>query len=144
MKIKYPTNLFYTGILITCAATAANLMIFGIAHLLGEKFIIPISENSSVKEPMPIILFVIATIISSVLAVIFFAFLEKFSAKSVMPPFLSVSITALIVSLGGPFSIPETGLQTKLILVSMHFVAFIIIVGGLVGFHRNKFPNFNF
>ncbi|HKZ44535.1 MAG TPA: DUF6069 family protein [Anaerolineales bacterium] len=136
MKVKYPSGLLFSGFLITCTATAVNLLIFNLAHAFGENFIIPISEYSPVKEPMPVLLVVVATIIPSILAIILFAFLTKFAPKSVMPSFLSVSLTALLVSFGGPFSLPETGFQTKLILAAMHIMTAIIIVGGLVGYYK--------
>ena len=139
MKVKFPSSVFWTGVLITITATAVNLLIFALAHTIGEGINTPISETSAIKAPMPVMMVIVATIVPSILAVMLYSFVNKISPNGVIPPFLSVSITALIVSFGGPISLPETDVQTKIFLISMHITTGLIMVGGLILFHKRKY-----
>jgi hypothetical protein len=52
--------------------------------------------------------------------------------------FLSVSITALILSFGGPFDLPSASLQTRILLSIMHVIAAGIITPGILFMsHKN-------
>ncbi len=67
-------------------------------------------------------------------AILVFAFLLKFTHVP-LPPFLSISAAALLVSFGGPFSLPgNTPLSTKLLLCAMFTVSGLVIVAGLLLF----------
>ena len=135
MNSKLHSNLLWVGGTITFASVTLNLIIFSIARTLGISFIIPVSEFSQIKASMPVNMVIIATIIPAILAILLFIVLRKISPRGYFIPFLSVSITALIVSLGGPASLPDTSLQTKLVLIFMHILSGFIMIGGLVYFH---------
>jgi hypothetical protein len=74
---------------------------------------------------------VIAILISGLVATSFFGLLIRFSRKPATV-FLSVSVTALILSFGGPFNQPDASLQTKILLSGMQFIAAAIISGGIL------------
>ena len=67
---------------------------------------------------------------AGLLASIFFGLLLRFS-RSPATVFLSVSITALMLSFGGPFDLPNASLQTKILLSGMHLLAAGIITAGI-------------
>jgi len=137
---KFPTrSLIIVGLLISVTSVLANLLFFALTQALGEKYILPLNENPVQSEPMPILMVILATAIPAILATFLFGFLHKVTPLSVLPTFLSICFTALLISFGGPLDLPGTGIQTKILLSSMHVIAAIIIIGGLIIFHsRNK------
>jgi hypothetical protein len=139
MNKLHLNNLFWFGLLITVLSVLINLLFFALTQALGEQYIIPFTESTANAAPMPVLMVVIATAIPALLAVLLYGFLSKFTPKAILPSFLSVAITALLVSFGGPFDLPGAILRTKLLLSSMHMIAAIIIIGGLMLYHtQNK------
>ena len=97
----------------------------------------PLDGNSSHLGPMPVLTPILAILIAGLLASGFFGLLLRFSRKPATV-FLSVSITALILSFGGPFNLPAATLQTKILLSGMHFIAAVIITAGILFMsHKN-------
>ena len=91
----------------------------------------PLDGNSSHLGPMPVSMPVLAILIAGLLATIFFGLLMRFARKPATV-FLSVSMTALILSFGGPFNLPAATMQTKILLSGMHVIAAGIITGGIL------------
>jgi hypothetical protein len=80
---------------------------------------------------------ILAILVAGLLASFFFGFLLRFARKPATV-FLSVSITALILSFGGPFDLPAANLQTRVLLSGMHIIAAGIITAGILFMgHKN-------
>jgi len=91
----------------------------------------PLDGNSSHLDPMPLITPILAILVSGLLASVFFGLLLRFSRKPATV-FLSVSITALLLSFGGPFDLPAATMQTKVLLSGMQFIAAVVITGSIL------------
>jgi len=128
---------FWPGSLATIAATLAVLLYFGVTKALGEKYLLPLDNSGSRFEAMPFIAPILATFISGLLATSFFGLLIRFTRRPATI-FLSVSITALILSLGAPFNLPRTGIQTKILLSGMHVIAAGLITAGILLSSRQR------
>lgn len=124
--------ILYTGLFVSVIASLANILFFFVTKSLGEQYLIPLTESSIEVTPMPYFIIPIVTLTPAIFATLLFAFLNKLSPRNTVSPFLSISITGLIISFGGPLDLPGVGLQTKLLLCAMHVIAGIIIIGGLL------------
>jgi hypothetical protein len=131
-------KIVWVGLLISIVSVLANLLFFALTQALGEQYIIPLTESSTNSGPMPVFMVILATLTSALLATMLYSFLSKIAPNATMPPFLSVAGTALLVSFGGPLDLPGAVMQTKLLLSTMHIIAAIIIIGGLLIFHWQK------
>ena len=123
-------RLLWGGPVATIAALLAVLLYFGITKSLGEQYLMPLDGESS-RGPMPILLPVIATLIPGLLATVFFGLLIRFSRKPATV-FLSVSVTALILSFGGPSNLPGASFQTRILMSGMQVIAAGIISSGIL------------
>jgi hypothetical protein len=121
----------WAGSVATAAAIVVNLSFFAVTKTLGERYIIPLDESGSHLSPMPAIMIVMATLIPGVVATILFGLLIRFTRRPATI-FLSVSVTAIILSFGGPFGLPSATSQSKILLSSMHVIAAGIISGGIL------------
>jgi type IV secretory pathway VirB6-like protein len=126
------------GILLTIVSVLANLLFFAITKGLGEQYIIPMAEAPASTGPMPVIMVIFATFLSAIFATGLYSILAKVAPNATLPPFLSITGTALLVSFGGPMELPDTILQTKLLLSMMHLISAAIIMGGFIIFHRRS------
>ena len=98
----------------------------------------PLDGYSSHLGPMQLITPVLAILIAGLVATGFFGLLLRFYRKPATV-FLSVSITALILSLGGPFDLPAATTQTKILLSGMQFIAAVVITAGILFMsHQNS------
>jgi uncharacterized membrane protein len=86
---------------------------------------------------MPATTFMVAILIAGLLATVFFGLLIRF-AQSPGTIFLSVAVTALILSFGGPSSLPAATLRTKILLSGMHVIAAVFITGGILLLSRKN------
>jgi hypothetical protein len=121
----------WAGSVATVAAILVNLLYYAVTKALGEQYIVPLDGNSSHPGPMPALMIVMAILISGLIASILFGLLIRFARKPVTV-FLSVSVTAFILSFGGPFNLPAASIQTKILLSGMHVIAAGIISGGIL------------
>jgi hypothetical protein len=121
----------WAGSVATAAAIVVNLLFYALTKSLGERYIIPLDESGSQLSPMPALMVVIATLIPGIIATILCGLLIRFTRRPATI-FLSVSVTALILSFGGPFDLPSATSQTKILLSSMHIIAAGIITGGIL------------
>jgi hypothetical protein len=129
-------RLIWAGPLATAIAIVANYIYFLITKALGEPYLLPLDANGNQLTPMPAALPILGALFAGVLAVLFFGLLVRYARKPVTV-FVSVAITALILSFGGPFGIPEAVLQTKLFLSGMNVLTALILVGGILIFSRD-------
>ncbi len=130
-------RLYWAGPGATLAAILANMAYYTLTKALGEQYPMPLDGNSSHLGPMPILTPILAILVAGVLASIFFGLLLRFARKPATI-FLSVSITALTLSFGGPFDLPVATLQTRILLSGMHVIAAGIITAGILFMsHKN-------
>lgn len=121
---------------ISVLAVLVNLLFFAITQALGEGYLIPLTETYRETIAMPTFMVMIATLVPSILAAMLYDFLYKKNPKASIQSFVSISLTALVISFGGPMDLPGAGFQTKLLLSGMHLMAAFIIIGGLLIYHR--------
>jgi hypothetical protein len=124
-------RLAWAGPLATLAAILADGLYYALTKALGEQYRMPLDGNSSHLGPMPVNTPFLAILIAGLLASIFFGVLLRFARKPVTV-FLSVSITALILSFGGPFDLPSATMQTR--------IRFITVGILLLGHKNSKVP----
>ena len=124
-------RLSWAGPVATLAAILADMAYYAITKALGEQYRMPLDGNSSHLDPMPLITPILAILVSGLLASVFFGLLLRFSRKPATV-FLSVSITALLLSFGGPFDLPAATMQTKVLLSGMQFIAAVVITGSIL------------
>jgi hypothetical protein len=131
-------RLVWAGPAATLAAILADMAYYAITKAHGEQYRMPLDGYSSHLGPMQLITPVLAILIAGLVATGFFGLLLRFYRKPATV-FLSVSITALILSLGGPFDLPAATTQTKILLSGMQFIAaFVITAGILFMSHQNS------
>ena len=130
-------RLSWAGPVATLAAILADMAYYALTKAFGEQYRIPLDGNSSHLGPLPVLTPILAILIPGLLASIFFGLLLRFARKPAIV-FLSVSITALLLSFGGPFDLPAATMQTKILLSGMHVIsAGIITAGILLMSHKN-------
>jgi hypothetical protein len=124
-------RLVWAGPVATFAAILASQLYYAVTKALGEQYLMPQDGSSSQFSPMPVSMPVAAVLIAGLLATIFFWLLRRF-ARRPETVFLSVSLAALLLSLGGPINLPAASMQTKLLLSGMHIIAATAIAGGIL------------
>jgi hypothetical protein len=130
-------RLYWAGPVATLAAILVDLAYYTLTKALGEQYRMPLDGNSSHLGPMAALTPILAILVAGLLASFFFGFLLRFARKPATV-FLSVSITALILSFGGPFDLPAATLQTRVLLSGMHIIAAGIITAGILFMgHKN-------
>lgn len=125
------------GPLAVLLAALFNALYYLTTKALGEPYLLPLDEGATRFGPMPLRMPVLATLAIGLAAVLFFALLIRF-ARRPATVFLSVAVTALIVSFGGPFNLPAAPLQTKLLLCGMNVCTAVILGGGVLLFSRSR------
>jgi hypothetical protein len=129
-------RLAWAGPLSSAIAAVANLLYYRITQALGETYQLPLDAAGTRLAPMPVLLPVLGALAAGLLATLFFGLLIRFARKPATV-FLSVALTALILSFGGTFGVPAATDQTKLLLSGMNTLTAVIIVGGLLMLGRD-------
>ena len=130
-------RLLWAGPVATLAAILATLVYYALTKAIGEPYCMPLEGNSSQLGSMPVLAPILAILIPGLLATGFFGMLLRF-AKKPATIFLSVSITALILSFGGPLYLPDATMQTRILLSGMHVLAAGVITAGILSMsHKN-------
>ena len=117
--------------LATVAAILAVAVYYAVTKAFGEQYLMPLEAGTPNPLPMPVLMPILTILIAGLLGGGFFGLLIRFSRKPATV-FLSVAITALILSFGGPSNLPGAALQTKLLLGGMQAIAAIILTGGML------------
>ncbi len=121
----------------TAAAILANSLYYIVTKTLGAQYLLPLDENGVRLGPLSVLVVIEVTLAAGLTATILFGALIRFARQPVIV-FLSVAVTALLLSFGGPFGLPGAALQTKLLLSGMHLLAATIITGGILLLSRKK------
>jgi hypothetical protein len=124
-------RLAWAGPVATLAAILLDMAYYFLTKALGEPYRMPLDGNSGYLVPMPILTPILAILVTGLLASGFFGLLLRFARKPATV-FLSVSLTALILSLGGPFDLPVAAMQTRIFLSGMHILVAGIITAGIL------------
>ncbi len=118
------------GLLVAIGAALANVVMFVLERdFFGVSFAFPYQRAGSVAMPLPVTFVILASGLPAILAALLLAVLGRLAQRP-LRIFQSVGVIILLVSFGGPISVPA-GLSTKLALGVMHVVAATIIIGGL-------------
>ncbi len=127
-------RLLWAGPLTGGLAVASALLFYAVTRSAWNDYPIALPGTTKALTPMPMMPVFLAIPVVTFGAILVFAFLLKFTHVP-LPPFLSISAAALLVSFGGPFSLPgNTPLSTKLLLCAMFTVSGLVIVAGLLLF----------
>ena len=143
MKNHNQFNLFAAGILICLSAVLVNILFYSTSQAFGAQYLVPLESNPTRNTPLPFLTVVILTLAAAILATLLYGVLTKLTPGNILPPFISVVVTALLVSFGGPMEIPGASLQTRLLLSTMHVTAAAVILGGLLTYHFKFRAPFN-
>jgi hypothetical protein len=131
-------RLLWVGPLVMVLASAATLLFYFITRAFGERYFAALGGPGQPAGLLPVSFIVIPTAVAAAGASLLFAFLLKIS-RAPLPPFLSISAMALLISFGGPLSLAgTTPLSTKLLLAVMQFLSAVVIVAGILGFTRKR------
>ena len=130
-------RLLWAGPVATVIGIGANFVYFRVTQAMGEPYLIPLDANGSRFVNLPAALPMLGAAFGGLLATVFFAILLHTVRKPVIV-FISVAITALILSFGGSLGMPVTGGQTKLYLSGMNMLTAMIVVGGILLLGREK------
>ncbi|HVM70458.1 MAG TPA: DUF6069 family protein [Anaerolineales bacterium] len=134
---SYPLRrLFWAGPSATLAAVLLDALYYLATKAAGETYLIP--YDASGIHPalsLPLLNVIVAVSAAGLFASAFLALLLRFS-RAPLIIFVSVALTAFILSLGGPFNLPGAPLHTKLHLATMHLLAAVILTGGILWLTR--------
>ena len=129
-------KLLWVGPVAAVAAFVASVVVFGIAGLFGVPLEVMAPPTYETLSPMEVSFIAQATIPPAIGATILLAILGRFTRR----PFLIFQIIAavfLLLSFGGPLSLPVSGV-VKMVLGLIHIVAAGTIVGVLSTLGRER------
>ena len=129
-------KLLWVGPMAAVAAFVAVVVVFGIAGLFGVPLEVMAPPTYETLSPMEVSFIAQATIPPAIGATILLAILGRFTRR----PFLIFQIIAavfLLLSFGGPLSLPVSGV-VKMVLGLIHIVAAGTIVGVLSTLGRER------
>ena len=130
-------RLAWAGPLTAGAAGVVNLIYYWITKTIGEPYLLPLDAGGDQLAPMPLLMPVVGAVVIALLAALFFGLLIRYARQPVIV-FVSVAVTALILSFGGSFGIPGAALATKLFLSGLNTLSAAVITGGLLHFSQEK------
>jgi hypothetical protein len=128
-------RLWKAGPAVTVLAMMTDLFYFLATKAMGEQYLMPMDAGGSTLQPMPLLVPVCVILAAGVMATLLFALLIRYTSRPGVA-FLSISITALLLSLGGPLYLPAASLRTKILLSGMHVIATGVISGGILFLSR--------
>lgn len=129
-------KLWWVAFVAAATAFVSALIVFGLAQLLNMPLEILTPPAYEVLAPLQMSVIAWATIPPAIGATVLLALLGRFTRR----PFLIFQIIALVfllLSFGGPLSLPVSG-TVKVVLGIMHTVAASAIVGVLSTLGREK------
>ena len=131
-------RLLWAGPLVALAAALANLFFYFISRALGGQYLLPADVAGTQLEPMPAWMPALAALLLGLADALLFAMLVRFARRPVTI-FLSVALTALIVSFGAPAGLPAgTPASTRWLLAGMNVLTALILTVGLLALSRNR------
>jgi Family of unknown function (DUF6069) len=122
------------GLLAATVAAAANAIVFLVERtILGLPLPVPQGANAQLA-PLTLVMVVVVSLVVAIAATLLLAILNRFVRRP-LGWFRGVSAVVLLLSFGGPLSLP-VDTATKAGLAAMHLVAAAAIVGLLTGVSR--------
>jgi hypothetical protein len=128
------SRLLWVAPLAGLIAGLANTLLYLLARAAGVAFLMPLGGPGSVLEPLPVFMPFVASFLPALGAAAVYAGLSRF-VRQPARAFVIVALVFLLLSLGGPLSLPVTT-AVKLALSAMHLVAGVTITGLLVRLGR--------
>jgi hypothetical protein len=128
------SRLLWVAPLAGLVAGLANLLLFLLLRAAGLEFLMPLGGPGSALQPLPAFMPVVASFAPALGAAAVYAGLGRF-VRQPARAFVIVAAVFLLLSLGGPLSLPVTT-AVKLALSAMHLIAGVIITGLLVRLGR--------
>jgi hypothetical protein len=127
-------KLWRAGLLAAAVAAVANIVVWTIERmLLGLPLPVPQGAGNEMA-PLPVVLVVVVSVVMAIGGTLLLAILNRFVRRPI-DWFWGVSAVALLISFGGPLSLP-VDTATKAGLTAMHLVAAAAIVGSLTSMSR--------
>jgi hypothetical protein len=111
------------------AAAAGNLAVFGVARASLDLPLVMPAMGPSPAGPLAAAPVVVSSFVPALLAGLLLALLARFSTRPVRV-FQVVAGAALVLSFGAPLTTP-LDLSTRLVLLTMHLAAGLVITGVL-------------
>jgi hypothetical protein len=141
MSVRSPGRILLCGLPVTGAAVLANLAYLSIFTTLGMQVFLPLDEAGTHFGPMPVQIPLLTTAALGLAATLFYGLLIRIARRPGVV-FVSVALTALLVSFGAPASLPP-GIPagTRWLLAGMIIQTAVIVTGGLLlSGHAGKIP----
>ena len=118
------------GLVVAAVSAVVNVLVFLLArYVLGIPFVFPFAGEGMPAASLPVSMVLIASLVPAIAGALFLAVLGKVFRRP-LRLFQIIGVVLLLLSLGGPFSLP-VDLATKLALSLLHIVAAVVIIGGL-------------
>jgi Family of unknown function (DUF6069) len=122
------------GLLAAAVAAVANAIVFTIERMaLGLSLPVPQGAGAEMA-PLSVVMVVVVSVVVGIGATLLLAILNRFVRRPIRI-FQGIAAVALLLSFGGPLSLPAD-IATKVGLSTMHLVAAAAIVGLLTGMSR--------
>jgi hypothetical protein len=128
------SRLFWVAPLAGLVAGLANVLLYLLARAAGVEFLMPLGGPGSALQPLPIFMPFVSSFVPALVAGALYAALGRFVRRPTRA-FVLIAAIFLILSFGGPLSLPVTT-AVKLALSAMHVVAGVVITGLLVRLGR--------
>ena len=120
-------KLWRAGLLAAAAAAVANMIIWAIERmLLGLALPVPQGAGNEIA-PLPVVMVVVVSAVAAIAATLLLAILNRFVQRPIRI-FQGIAAVALLLSVGGPLSLP-VDIANKVGLSAMHVAAAAAIVG---------------
>jgi hypothetical protein len=128
---KSAPNVWISGLLGGALAFAGSLVIYGIARLLGIPLQVAVGPpGQSPLLPLGVGLIFFAVLVPTLAAMAVYALLRRFFEQRANRIFQFVALAFLLLSLGGPLSLPISA-ANQIVLMLMHLVSAVAIVWAL-------------
>ncbi len=118
------------------ASAIGNLALLAIARGgLGMELVLAVAPDSPELAPLPVQKVVLASVLPALVGAVLLALIARFTARP-MRFFGPLAAVVLVLSMGGPASIPVEEPATSWILGLMHVISAVAIVGVLAAMTR--------
>lgn len=128
-------KLLWVAPLAGLVAALANLVVTLAGQALAGPLVLPLQPGTE-PQPLPLIMVVLASFVPALAAAGVLAALGRFTARPVFV-FNIVAVVFLLVSFGGPASLP-VAFSIQAVLGVMHLVAGVVIIGALNTLGRER------
>ncbi len=126
------------GVVAALLSSAACALIWLVARALGASLLVPDPPPAGTPQPLPLPAVIASCVAPALLATLAFAALSRLTRRP-LEVLLGVGLLLLLASLVLLWLL-ETDLPTKGVLALMHVLAFLLILGPLVGMVEPSAP----